>query len=487
MSCENTSGANTNATSLSVTKDETFDANTKWLNMEPNDITSFAASLEKTARDPITQDRQRRKGTITSLTASPQFTADLTMDMVAYFMPSFMFSVWKGIQPESYETVDAIGASSTYTVETGGAVLEAGTLVYASGWSMPENNGLKTVASSTATTVVVNETLVDETASDSAKLYVVGVRGAAGDIQLDANGDLISTTLDFTTLGLYVGQSIHVGGQTTVNRFDTAGTFGQARIAAIETNKLTLERATDFAEDTGAGKEIDLVFSGFCRNVAVDDADFLKQFLHMEAAYDTTPVLYEYADCCIPNTLAINNALQDKVTVDLGFVGKDVPPPTDTPRDGTHEDQTRVEAFNTTRDITRLAVAGNLATGDTVFFKDTNISINNNVQSEYVLGKLPAEFINFGNFEVDIDTQVVFGNADILTAIRNNTSLSLEMAYQNNEGGFTLYMPSGTFGDGSKNFERNAKVKLTTPFMVERDETLGWSLGVSLFWYLPTA
>lgn len=485
MTCENTKAADTNATSLAVTKDAMpATADTKWVYQQPNEISSFSATIEKTARDPISRDRQRRKGSITTLAAAPAFTSDLTLEMVSYYMPSFLFTIWKGLQPESYTVVDAVATGSTYNVETGDAILTDGTLIHVSGFINPENNGIKTVASGTATTVVVNEMLIDETADAEVRMYVVGVRGASGDLQIDAEQNLISTTLDFTTLGLAEGQFFHLGGSDTANQFANAS--GKARIAQIEANRLVLEaRDEAYTADTGAGKEVDLFFSAFARNVPVGDVDFNKQFFHMEATYNTDPTLYEYGDCCLNNTLAINNALQDKATMDLGFVGKDVTVPSDTPRIGTRVNQLETEPFNTTSDIVRLRLADTDDTGVSTFFKDTNISINNNVAAEYVLGQLEAEFMNFGNFEVDIETSVVFTDAVVLSAIRNNTTLGLSMAYKNGDGGFVLDMPCGTFSDGSKNLARNEKIKLNSPFMVHKDEERGYSMSVSLFWYLP--
>ena len=228
--CQTNSAADSNATGLAVTKDDMpATATTKWLYQEPNEIGSFSSSIEKVARDPITKDRQRRKGSITSVATAPQFTADMTLEMISYFAPGFLFSVWKGLQPNSYTVSDAVATGNTYTVETGGAVLTAGTLVFADGFVNPENNGLKTVASATSTTLVVNETLVDETAASTVRLYAVGVRGAAGDLQIDAEQNLISTTLDFTTLGLTVGQYINIGGALTANHWTASLSFQYSR------------------------------------------------------------------------------------------------------------------------------------------------------------------------------------------------------------------------------------------------------------------
>ena len=77
--CEQNRAADSNATGLAVTKSDVFDANTQWLYMEPNEISNFSGVIEKVARDPISQDRQRRKGSITSVSTAPQFTADMTL------------------------------------------------------------------------------------------------------------------------------------------------------------------------------------------------------------------------------------------------------------------------------------------------------------------------------------------------------------------------------------------------------------------------
>lgn len=485
MSCENNKAADTNATGLSVTKSEMpATADTQWLQLEPNEVSNFSANIEKTARDPISQDRQRRKGAITSLAAAPQFTSDLTLDTMFYFIEGYIFSMMKGLQPDSY-TVDSVtAASNTYTVEAGGAVLVAGSLVKGDGFINPENNGLKTVSAGTATTVVVNETLVDEAASPTQRLYYVGVRGASGDLVIDAQGNLTSTALDLTTLGLNVGQYVQVGGADTANRFDNA--YGKARITTISANEITFDsRDTAWTPDTGAGKEVDLIFGGFVRNVPVGDVDFLKQFYHMEAFYNTDPQLYEYADCCLANTMTINNALQDKATLDLGFVGKDLTPPTDTPRIGERLKQVNTAAYSTTADIARVRVSGLDDSGVTTFLKDTNVSMNNNVAAEYVLGQLEAEFMNFGNFEVDVETSVLFTDATVLNAIRNNTSFGLSIGYKNTDGGFVMDWPSGTFGDGAKNLTRNQKLTISSPFAAEISDTFGYTMSYSHFWYLP--
>src|SRR6185369_1585469 len=79
-------------------------------------------------------------------------------------------------------------------------------------------------------------------ANDLVEVDVAGVRGAVGDLQIDANGDLISAVLDFTTLGWSVGQQIHVGGIDLTHQFALEENTGFARLAAITAHKASLEK-----------------------------------------------------------------------------------------------------------------------------------------------------------------------------------------------------------------------------------------------------
>ncbi len=63
--------------------------------------------------------------------------------------------------------VTSITGTNTYNVASNGTSVTTGETIYAAGFDDVNNNGRKTVASSTATTVVVSETLVNETPSGS--------------------------------------------------------------------------------------------------------------------------------------------------------------------------------------------------------------------------------------------------------------------------------------------------------------------------------
>lgn len=482
--CSTAQAADTNATSLAVCKECEPTALTPWLNMQPNEIGSFSPEIGVTARNPISADRNNRKGTITSLAASPSFTQDTMMDGVRYFGNAFLYTVWKG-QPVAGKLPTATTATG-YTVPTG-PIVAAGTLVFAAGWANAANNGLKVVTSGSTATEIKVAGLVAETATAAAVLHIVGVRAAADDVAVDADGNLTATALDFTTLGLTVGQHVQVGGVATVNRFANAADYGIARVEAIAAGKLTLGNTNmQFVADTGTGKQIDLYFGSFARNVGVNDADFLRTRFTMEARYNTSPVLYEYARDCYSNTLALSFPNEDKSTMELGFVGKDIEAPTSTRKLGASwTDMAQTTAFNTASDFARLRLVDVDPQGLSVYFKDTTINIDNGATPETVIGNLGAAFVNLGNFTVTLDTETVMVDGAVLAAIRANTTVSLTMGLRNDDGGFVLDLPAMTLGDGTKNLAVNEKVKITTSGAVFKDDRLGYSMSISLFGYLP--
>lgn len=488
----------TNNISMSYTIESALGvAGTTWKQLEPNSIGNFGANITTVARSPISKNRQRRKGVITDLDSGADFAADLTLEHFIDFMEGFAFASFNG--PLSIHTSAAVaGGSGGYTVASGGA-LAANTLVYASGFVTDANNGLKVVQSGSGSTNIRVNGLTAETAPANAMVEVAGVRGAAGDLEIDSNGDLISTTLDFTTLGLTAGQVIWVGGADAANQFFTDADTGFARIVTVAVNKLTLDKkATTFTvddgTDTGSGGtaiQIDILFGRFLRNVTVDDADYLERSFQFEVAYENlqnpSGDEYEYCKGNYCNQVTFNLPLTDKATLNFGFIGTDTDVPTTSRKTGASSATAplRTESFNTTADVARLRITEVDETGLTTDFKNLTLTINNNVSPEKVIGTLGARYMNTGNFEVGLEAQLLFTEGDVVDAIRNNTTLTMDFALKNGDGGLFFDIPSMTLSGGGKDFPVNESVLINTTAQAFADTTLNTSIGVSLFPYLP--
>lgn len=468
-----------------------------WKKLEPNTIGKYGAEITTVAREPISNLRQRRKGTVVDLDSSVEFVGDYTVEHLTDFIEGFCFATANGLRSVFRPTAVT---STQYTVPASGDVAQ-NVLLYARGFTVPGNNGLHVVsASSTGTALKASGLATESSPPANAIVEVCGFRGAAGDLEIDASGNLISTSLNFSTLGLTVGQSIWIGGDSS-HRFFTPANRGFARIDLIENNKLTLGKTSttfvvDDGTDTGSGGtnvSIDIFFGQFIRNVAVDDGDYIERSIHFELMYpdldNPSGDMYEYAKGNYCNTMEFDLPLSNKATLSFGFIGTDAQPPTASRATGASSAllPLRTTALNTSADIARLRIQEVDETGLTTDFKSLKLTLNNNVSPEKVLSTLGARYMNTGNFFVDIEADLLFTNADVATAIRDNTTVTMDFAVRNDDGAMLVDIPSMTLGDGSRDFPLNESVRIKTTGQAFRDTTLGTSVGISLFPYVPAS
>lgn len=608
----------TNNTSLAYSiESELGIASETWKRVEPNGIPTFGPEISTVARDPISKNRQRKKGTLVDLDSSVEIESDLTLEHMIDFIEGFVFSSATG--GPAFTAVQAVAADPDHFVVVGDPGLSTDHLVFSRGFTQDANNGLHEVTAVTSPvaadavltitssnnaqegeTVTIDGTeytftasvtdayevligadreasldnlaaaidvsgtagtdygtgteehptvtadasdtsngnltvtaetagaagndiavatdmaegswddtsltggsdgeiqvsgsdLVDETPAtvDNATVETAGVRGATGDLEIDSDGNLISTALDFTTLDIIPGHAIHIGGDSD-HRFSSSENFGFARVTVVETNKLTLDKkANAFVTDNGSGEEVDILFGRFIRNVPVDDTDYLERSFQFEAAWeglaDDGSDEYEYAKGNFCNELSVELPLTDKALFNPAFIGTDTDPVTGTRNTGAGSplEPVQTEAFNTTADIARLRITETDETGLTTDFKSMTVTLNNNVNPEKVLSTLGARFMNNGIFMVDLETQVLFTNGDVTSAIRNNETVTMDFSLQNGDGGMFVDIPSMTLGDGSKELPVNETVLLNLTGMAFEDANLGTSIGVSLFPWLP--
>lgn len=479
-----------------------------WKLTEPNDITAFGASLTKVARDPISVLRQRRKGTTTDLDSTVEVDSDLTKEAYLDFIEGFMFAsaTYPDGQPPIqsgalFDNLSAVAATPGYAHDALSAAIPAGRLIRARGFSdTANNNGLLEVDSggSTTSTPIVGGTQTDETPGnvDNASLSIAGVRGATGDITLTVTGTtgvLGSTALDFTTLGLSDGQVIHVGGITATNQFTTAGPFYARIRGTITATSIPLDKLDPgVVTDAGVGKEIDLLYGAFVRNVTVNDVDFLERSYQFELSLpnleDPGPGdMWEYALGNQANVATFNLPLTDKATVTFGFVGTDTELPTSTQKTNadTPVEPVQTTAYNTSADIARLRIQQLDETGLSSCFKSLNLSMNNQITGEKCLGNLGNLFLNQGNFLADVEAQLLLTNPGVIAAIRNNETLTLDWILKNDDGAIAFDIPSLTLGGGDKELPRNESVRINTTAEAFVDPALGYSMATSVIEQVP--
>jgi hypothetical protein len=486
-------------------------AQPKWRDVEMNSAPSFGNDYKRSARSPMDGDRQRLKGTITDMDSPIELESDLTLTHFRDMVESFLYA--RAIGPASYQAGAATGTGITapaalsasqagqFKYGAGGAAV---TLVHISGYATEANNGLKPISAAVATnaTEIPVAGLTAEAAVPTKErvVAIAGVRGAAGDLEIDADGNLTSTVLDFTTLGLPVGASIHVGGVDAANRFFEAENFGLARIKAVAAHKITLDRrAQAFVADDGtvdnnggAGARIDILFGQFVRNVRSNHPDYAEITNQFEAVWPglgaNGETLYEYATGCYADAMVVGLPLTEKASIKFGFTGLNSTEPS-TVRATNAADAsvgTHTVAFATAHDIARLRIFGVDEEGMATDFKSLTLNIKNNAQGEKVLGTLGPKYVNPGNFEIDIEFEAIFTDKQVVTTIRNNETVGIDFGLLNGDGCIYFDIPAGTLEGGKRNFKENESVTFNGTLMAHRDPVLGSSIGVTIFPILPT-
>ncbi len=572
------------------------DPNNEWTDIQPNDISSFGATITTVSRNFISSNRQRSKGTITDLDSTVEFDADMTMASALDFFEGFLFAVFSGApvygehEPEQVTATD----SDSYTVTNNASnpALAEFMLVWGRGFTNSANDGIHVVdTGATTTDVAVKETLVTEaTPPTNARLEFMGIQGAAAaDLTVDVSGGTTKIVtggaggLDWTDtiFDLKPGQQIWVGGDTSATQFvDNTANRGWARIVTVTTLILTIDKTDQaFTTDAGTAKTTHIYFGRFLRNVSTSDADYLERSFHFEAEYPDLGGVgipeYEYAKGNFCNQIALSLPLADKSTATFGFIGTDtevpsvnrkvgataevvagggtgyavgnvitladgagtstsattlivtsetagvidipsgvdiVSPGTYTvaptnpvaqngatvPSGGTGATFTMTygantlavqqsTALNTSSDIARIRMTDTSEVNITTFFKSLTLTINNNVTPEKALGTLGAVFVNTGNFDIDIEAQLIFTDRDIITAIRNNQTLMMEFSLRNDDGTLFFDIPAMTIGGGDKEYPENESVLINAPAVAVEDTLLGTSIGVSHFPWVPSS
>ena len=501
----------TNAINASYTIESALGtAGTTWKVLEPNTIPTFGAEISTVARDPISKNRQRRKGTVTDLDSSVEFEHDLGLSVFNDFIEGFCFA--RGVNYDMTLDVSAVSADGEFTVAALTAHQAAAiksvndqyaTLFYGRNFSQPGNNGLwyaEDTALATHTQVdaqaITNVTNFTAETSSNGFIELAGVRFLAGSGNPTLSYSNKRLTITGTAQGFDWGDfRVTTGQMVGIGKVESNGHpsfIGYGRVVSAAGHVMVLDKvSTALTTQSQITDDMDVYFGKFIRNVATDDDDYIERSFQIEVEYpnlfDNGATGYRYAVGNYCNTLAFNLPLTDKATMTLNFIGTDTANPTATRKAGADSptELHATEAFNTSADIARLRMLEVDEDGITTDFKSLTFTLNNNVSPEKVLGNLGARFMNTGNFEIDIEAQMLFSNPLVINKIRDNETVSMDFILRNNDGVIAVDVPSMTLGDGSTDFPVNETVLINTTSQAFQDPTLGTSIGVSLFPFLP--
>jgi len=497
-----------NSTGLAFAEEETLGvlpATPVWYPLEPNGYDDFGGETKLLARNPINPSRQRKKGVITDLDAKGGFGQDLTQNNTLRLLQGFFFANLRekttniAMGGTTVAIASVVASTKTIAIASTGASYLASDLILASGFTDTANNGLKSVASSTGTTVVINETATDETSTATAKIQKVGYVFGSGVATIVVSGTyprLVrgSGSKDFTTFGLRVGEWVFIGGDSAGLKFANANNNGFARIRAIAATYIEFDKTTaTMTADSGTGKTVQMFYGNILMNEN-DPDNIVRRSYNLERTLgeDGDGTKCEYLVGAVANELAIQVKQADKLLVNCNFVAADHEQYAGSVgvKSGTRATLEATDAFNTSSDFTRIkmhkVIAGNTCPDPLyAYLTDLTINVKNGVAPLKAVGVLGAFDMSAGTFEVSGQVTAYFADIASVQSVRNNDDVTLDLAIVKNNAGYVIDIPLLALGDGRVKVEQDKPI--TIPLKTDAAECdAGYTLLLNEFPYLPS-
>lgn len=486
----------TNRTKLSKVREAIFGvtpANPAFKDVR-NTSSSLNANPQTVISNEIRSDRQVSDLILVGLQAGGDIGGELSFAAFDDDFEEALQGTWvntPSIEVLVSDTEISDVTATTLTVASAlGTPFKAGMLALMSGFSTAANNKLARVSSSTATSVVFPASTFTAQAvvNAGAKAKVVGFEGGSGDIAATiTNGNaLTSTVLDFTTLGLASGDWVKLGDGVAGNSFSSdADDNGWCRVSAIAAQRLSFDIVpSGWGADAGTGKTIRGFFGDRLRNASTKRSNTIeRQYL------DHSPATYELFRGQTLNTMTLALTAQAVATVTRSYVGKDAVVSGARTSGATDIAAPTYDVMNTSSDVADLAMDGATISGPN-FVMAATIQITNNLRQQNAIGSVGAVGIGNGEFNVTLSQfQTYFGSRDIYDKLLAGTSFAFAARLASpsvNKEGYVIDLPKLEMQTGAPSVGgKNADVMLDGTAQALFDPTLGYTIGINRFNYLP--
>lgn len=472
-----------------------------WVAMEPNEYDDFGGEPTLLARRPINSSRQRKKGAIVDLAANGGFNQDFTNDNSQMLTSGFMYANFREKQTDAPSAISGTG----YVVpdET---LYFANMLIFAAGFSNAANNGLKLVTSVDAGTSEVRAAGLVVDASPDGTITLVGIQGAAGNLDVDASGTLpviTSAVIDLSSLDVIPGEMIYVGGDSAGLAFTTAANNGIKRVRSVAPGGFTIDKSDEaMVTEANAAGTIQIFFGRVLKNELA--ALIVRQSFQLErqmGAPDTaqpSEIQAEYVVGAFPNEMEMVIESADKINCNFGFIAitNEHNVSTTGLKIGTRQGVVESDAYNTSTDFGRIKLAIVSSTNEAplplfAFVTELTLNINNNVSLNKAVGYLGGFDATIGLFEVSAEINAYFTKIESVKAIKDNEDVTLDYFVAKDNRGFAVDLPLMALGGGL------SEVELDEPIMVplesdaatavKMDPNFDHTLLWTFFDYLPNA
>ena len=92
-----------------------------------------------------------------------------------------------------------------------------------------------------------------------------------------------------------------------------------------------------------------------------------------------------------------------------------------------------------------------------------------------------------GFFDVSGKVTAYFADVSAVSAVRNNSDVSLDVAFARDNAGLLFDIPLMALGDGRLNVQQNKAIEIPVDMNAGADRTFNHTLLMEYFGYLPTA
>ncbi len=385
-------------------------------------------------------------------------------------------------------TTAAAPLATGKTINTG--TFAAGHLVFASGFGVTGNNGLKVLTAASATTATATGLATEAAPPAAARLKVVGIQGGSGDISTTAT-TIVSATLNFATLGIVAGMWLKVGGTSSAAMaFATAANNDWVRVSAVATGTLTLDvTPSGWGVDAGTSKTIQLFVGDAIRN----GTTARSYTCEVEYADLATPE-WDYYTGMRVGTMEWTNVAQDILEAKFSFMGFNASNVT-----------TRFTGATTVAAATGNVMSSGLCTGELRinnslvglgpnYVKEFTISLDNTLRRQPGVGTLGDIGIGLGRAMVKGKVSTYYGSNAVRTALLNGTAMSLNCIWYDPNvvvtGAYTSAyhsdIPKLKWVDGNPSVTAVDTDRMLDLNYQALKNTLGFTLQVQRFDYIPT-
>lgn len=446
--------------------------NSEALTFAPTYVDSDELRSDRMMGDPILT-LQAAGGTMSDELSYPD---DESPDSELY--RSAFFSTWSNTAQRFNDgTADSVitnvATSGTVVTVTTGTGFAVGQLVRFTGFGVAGNNGIFRCTTASATVpAFTGSGITDESAPPAAALMkVVGFQGASGDITALADG-LGSTLLDFTTLGLLVGQWVKIGGTLDASQFAflvTAGTTPRkqawARITAVAAAKITLDNLpSGWTTDSGTSKTIKVWFGDRIKNgTAKTSVTIEKGFL------DQTVPTYIVNTGMEVGQVSHSMTEGQKVTRQWTFMGMGGSQGT-TALDASPDAQTLGRVMASHANVGRIAENGSTLS-DPNWARSLTFAIDNGLRSLAALDSQSPVAVNEGECSVTGNISTYFGSNSLLAKRYLGTITNVNARVTKDSQALVFQFPRVTFrGGGDPNATgKNTDIELGMDFTASMD------------------